>query len=131
MVFYSLLAKQHYDYQWVIKNKEILTYPSKKCKNHQNPEFGQNDLSIPGKASHKKTTNLGFLLNLRWVGVRRGSRCPTPLKIRNTVTVPFFEMPNVMTQLFSSLFSLKMKFVFNGHNHKGKKLFSFLWAFQV
>ena len=27
----------------------------------------------------KKTTNLGFWLNLRWVGVRRGSWCPTPL----------------------------------------------------
>ena len=28
----------------------------------------------------KKTpTNLGFWLHLRWVGVRRGSWCPTPL----------------------------------------------------
>ena len=32
-----------------------------------------------GKASKKETTNLGFWLNLRWVGVWRGSRGPTPL----------------------------------------------------
>ena len=28
----------------------------------------------------KNPTNLGFWLNLRWVGARKGSRCPTPLK---------------------------------------------------
>ena len=27
----------------------------------------------------KKSSNLGFWLNLRWVGVDRGPGCPTPL----------------------------------------------------
>ena len=36
-------------------------------------------LVYKGRLPKKNPTNLGFWLNLRWVGARRGSRCPTPL----------------------------------------------------
>ena len=36
-------------------------------------------MSVREGFQKKQTTNLGFWLNLRWVGVRRGSWCPTPL----------------------------------------------------